>query len=220
MIKTIKLKEIATYDSTGVTLEGFKRINFIFGNNGSGKTTLSEFIRNSGHFPSCSIEWVDGNEMTTCVYNRNFISENFLSDSIKGIFTLGKESVELQTEIAILKETIIKHKEDIKKKITIFEEKERARIVIIDEFREACWRIKSSIDSDFKELIEGFRNSKEKFMQKCLDESSKNLSTPLKTLNEILSIKEDLFNRTVELVEEPTMFEFNMDIEYDPIYSY
>ncbi|MFD1904890.1 AAA family ATPase [Paenibacillus rhizoplanae] len=76
--KTIKLKEIATYDSTGVTLEGFKRINFIFlGIMVLAKTTLSEFIRNSGHFPSCSIEWVDGNEMTTCVYNRNFISENF-----------------------------------------------------------------------------------------------------------------------------------------------
>lgn len=142
MIETIKLKEIATYDTTGVTLEGLKKINFIFGNNGSGKTTLSEFLRNPVDSPSCSIEWLNGNQKSICVYNRNFVSENFLSDSIKGIFTLGKESVELQTEISVLKETILKHKEDIRKKKLIFEEKNTERELVIEDFKQVCWRIK------------------------------------------------------------------------------
>ena len=114
MISKIFLKEVATYDHIGVTLETLKKINFIFGNNGSGKTTLSEVIRNDGLFPSCLIEW-KSKTMTTSVYNRNFVKENFLlGNPIKGIFTLGKDSVETQSKISELREKIDQHDSDIK----------------------------------------------------------------------------------------------------------
>lgn len=36
-----------------------------------------------------------GRELKICVYNRNFVNENFkMGNSIKGIFTLGRESIE------------------------------------------------------------------------------------------------------------------------------
>lgn len=219
MIEKIRLKEIASYNNFGVKLENLKNVNFIFGNNGSGKTTLSEFIRNPVNFPSCSMEW-KGNPMTTCVYNRNFVNENFLSNSIKGIFTLGKESVELQTKIDELKGNIIKHDEEIRKKRILLGEKSHDRAVIVDEFKEKCWRLKKSIDPDFKELIEGYRNSKEKFMQKCIEESKLiNSTTSIRTLEEIKILKEGLYNGKVELVAMPTLINYDNTFESDPIFK-
>ncbi|EGR4189604.1 hypothetical protein DLR60_05155 [Vibrio tarriae] len=39
MIRSLKLADVATYDTTGVHLSNLKKINFIYGANGCGKTT-------------------------------------------------------------------------------------------------------------------------------------------------------------------------------------
>lgn len=78
---------------------------------------------------------------------------------------------------------------------------------------------KKSLDSDFKELIEGYRNSRDKFMQKCLEEESKHMKASLKSLDEIKSLKEGLFNRKVELVEIPFIINYNNNYENDPIFT-
>lgn len=46
MIKSIKLKNCATYPSEGVSIENCQKINFFYGPNGSGKSTISNFLRN------------------------------------------------------------------------------------------------------------------------------------------------------------------------------
>ena len=46
MINNIELKNIATYDGTGTSLNNLKEINFIYGANGSGKTTVSNLMNN------------------------------------------------------------------------------------------------------------------------------------------------------------------------------
>ncbi|MBR8644245.1 AAA family ATPase [[Brevibacterium] frigoritolerans] len=88
----------------------------MYGNNGAGKTTISEVIRKEEDFPSCSIEWKN-EKMATYVYNRNFVNENFhLDNPIKGIFTLGKDSVDHQNQIDVLKVKI----QNIKKLLAIY----------------------------------------------------------------------------------------------------
>lgn len=50
MINKIKVKEIATYDTSGIEVNT-RKINYIFGSNGTGKTTISELLRKPEDFP-------------------------------------------------------------------------------------------------------------------------------------------------------------------------
>ncbi|MCC5801839.1 AAA family ATPase [Rossellomorea vietnamensis] len=218
MISRISLKSVATYDEIGATLDDLKKINFIYGNNGTGKTTITEYIRNPEHFPNCSLEWKD-ESMVTYVYNRNFVNENFrLDNPIKGIFTLGKDSVDLKVTIDDLKEKVRNHQDEIMRIGGIYDEKKREKENVIDEFREKCWEIKKEIDIDFKDLIEGFRNSKDKFMQKCIEESS-NMHNELKTIEEIKHMKESIFDRPAEKVQLIKSIYYDESLENNPIFK-
>ncbi len=55
MLEKIKVKEVASYDSTGIQVN-LSKINYIYGSNGTGKTTLSELLRNSDKpkYASCN----------------------------------------------------------------------------------------------------------------------------------------------------------------------
>ena len=44
VIKSIKLKNCATYPSTGVSIENCQKINFFYGPNGSGKSTMIKLL--------------------------------------------------------------------------------------------------------------------------------------------------------------------------------
>jgi wobble nucleotide-excising tRNase len=212
MIEKIILKNIATYNDEGAILKNLKKINFIYGNNGAGKTSISEVIRNESNFPNCFLEWKN-RKMATYVYNRNFVNENFhQNNTIKGIFTLGKESVELQEQINDLKEKIRKHDDDIGKLDESFKQKSEENNDLVNEFKELCWELKKEVDADFKDLIEGYRNSKDKFMNKCIEESN-NVSRDLKTLEEIKLKKESIYDRPIEKLElyKPIMAEAPLD---------
>lgn len=218
MISRINLKSVATYDEEGATLDDLKKINFIYGNNGTGKTTITEFIRSQENFPNCSIEWKD-KSMVSYVYNRNFVNENFhLDNPIKGIFTLGKDSVDLKAIIDDLKEKINSHQGDIKRLSDRYDEKKREKEVVIDEFREECWEVKREIDTEFKDLIEGFRSSKDKFMNKCIEESG-NMHKELKTIEEIKLKKDSIFDRTVEKVELYKSISYDEILENNSIFK-
>lgn len=71
MIKKIRIKEVATYDSVGIEIN-LKKINYIFGSNGTGKTTISESLRNLTDYSNSSIEWNEHIKHDIFVYNRNF----------------------------------------------------------------------------------------------------------------------------------------------------
>lgn len=44
MITQLVIKNVASYDSTGVDIDTNKKINFFFGYNGSGKSTIARFL--------------------------------------------------------------------------------------------------------------------------------------------------------------------------------
>lgn len=46
MIKSISMKDCATYSMEGCVIENCKKINFFYGPNGSGKSTISNFLYN------------------------------------------------------------------------------------------------------------------------------------------------------------------------------
>jgi wobble nucleotide-excising tRNase len=218
MITKMSIRDVATYDNEGVLIENLKKINFFYGNNGSGKTTITEVIRDEDTYPSCSIGW-RGKKMVSYVYNRNFVKENFrLDNPIKGIFTLGKESVDLKLQMDELKDEIKEHEGGIEKISGLLREKDAEKTTLIDEFKDRCWTIKKELDDEFKDLIEGYRNSKDRFMNKCIEESKK-LDRTLKPIEEIRTKKESIFDRPVEQVENFPLIPYDESFENNPIFT-
>lgn len=109
MIREIKIRNVASYDNAGVTLENLTKVNFIFGGNGSGKTTLSNFLANPSEekYKDCQCEWENADHERIIVYNRKFRETNIANKTnIQGVFTLGQSSAELEKEIKNCKETL------------------------------------------------------------------------------------------------------------------
>lgn len=163
MIKKIQVQKVATFDNLVELLP--KKINFIYGSNGSGKTTISNLIGGYINSEDCL---VDNDNMTkVLVYNRNFVEENF-SQSVKGIFTLGEDSIHAQEELERLR------KENQNKLMTIDTKKETLKGFHEDiesqkkATNEKCWGIQQNIGNSFSEALIGYRNSKQKFFEKCI----------------------------------------------------
>ncbi|WP_068793504.1 AAA family ATPase [Brevibacillus laterosporus] len=167
MIRSIAIKEIATYTDTGVTLNELKTINFLYGTNGSGKTTLSNVVRDTERSPQCQIEW-QSQPLKTLVYNQKFVEENFHQDTnIKGIFTLGRESTEIKNLIIEKKKLDDKFHGEIINLRGNLKIKEEEKNAIENEFIEECWDLKRKYDEVFAEAFTGVRNNKLNFMKRC-----------------------------------------------------
>lgn len=182
MLKKISIRNVATYNESGIDIDNFNKINFIYGSNGSGKTTISKFIDdcNKEKYKDCKIEWSDNIEIKSLVYNKEFRDKNFGKSDIAGIFTLGqatKEEIEkIQDKKAKLTE--IKN-EAVKKKKTIEKQKEKLQNHE-NNFKECIWKdIFKKNEFIFKEAFKGFMN-KQKFKDKIVNIYKKNNDTALK----------------------------------------
>lgn len=173
MIEKICIKNIATYDKiVAVNIENLKEINFFYGANGSGKTTISKVIANVSSFSDCSIQWKDNLLLKPYVYNRDFIHQNFnVSNELKGIFTLGKDSVETTKLIDEKK----KEEEKIQNEITGLKNnlasKDEEKNKIETEFEGHCWNSKRKYDEIFLQAFDGgIRGSGYAFANRCKKE--------------------------------------------------
>ena len=65
MIKSIKMKNCATYNSDGIVIDNCKKVNFFYGANGSGKSTIGNFLQNQTDtkYSNCEIEWIGDNPL-------------------------------------------------------------------------------------------------------------------------------------------------------------
>ena len=115
MIERLVIKNVASYDSTGVDINTNKKINFFFGYNGSGKSTIARFLHDvtlpatekALEFSDCSQTGFDPATQTILVYNEDFRNENFISkDEQRGIFSLNKTNDEVDKQITILNDEI------------------------------------------------------------------------------------------------------------------
>lgn len=96
MIRTITIKNTATFNETGIEVPKFKKVNFFYGANGSGKTTISNFIYEptNARFLNCQLNWLNDIELKSLVYNKEFRDRNFGKGTIDGVFTLGQATKE------------------------------------------------------------------------------------------------------------------------------
>src|SRR5665647_3349767 len=131
--------------------------NYIYGANGTGKTTISRLIADQGPFPFCSVDWTDGAPLDALVYNTDYVEANFnLSDGLKGVFTLGEDSVEAKRKIGEANA----HLEKLKGEVAALRSTlsgpdgqggKLAELTRIDSrFAETCWRQKQKHDGTLK----------------------------------------------------------------------
>lgn len=170
MIKTIKLKNCATYLSEGTSIENCQKINFFYGPNGSGKSTISNFLQDPTDllYRECIIEWENDTAVDIMVYNRRFRERNF-KENIAGVFTLGQATIEDIRVLEEMKEQRAKKNEDYTTRGNTLQKKLQEEIAYKATFRDTVWeRILKPNEADFQEAFSGFRNNKERFRDEVL----------------------------------------------------
>jgi len=221
MIEKIQIKDVASYDSSGIEIN-LKKINYIFGSNGTGKTTISEFLRNRSDqkFSSCKIDWETARNNTEIfVYNRYFVQENFnVKNEIKGIFTLGKESADKLAEIEEKMKLIKKHEEKIDNLNNNIKGRTEEIESLKNEFTNQCWELKLKYDENFSEAFTGLRNSKKNFMLRCLEEAQKNASE-LYSFEELVKRVESIFQGTKEKIDLLPNIAYDHTVEENLIFQ-
>lgn len=223
MIEKLTIKDVASYDKTGIEMN-LNIVNYIYGSNGTGKTTISEFLRNSNkeekQYSSCNIKWKQENSnLDVFVYNKNFVEENFnINNEIKGIFTLGKESTDLLKKIKEKDEKITQHNDQIYNLENKIYEKEQELGNLQNRFMNDCWQLKLKYDSEFSEAFTGLRNNKKKFMDRFLDEVKTNKNTLYK-YDELRNRIEKIFRSTGEKIERIQDIYYDSSIEVHPIFK-
>lgn len=193
MIRSIKMKNCATYPSVGALIENCQKINFFYGPNGSGKSTISNYLQSPTdlQYRECEIEWENGAAVDVVVYNREFRVKNF-KENIAGVFTLGQATIEDIQALEKMKEQRTQKNEDYTTRGDTLKKKIQDEIDFKATFRDTVWeRILKPNEIEFQEAFSGFRNNKERFRDEVLrrfqlshssNESRDNLLSRAKTL--------------------------------------
>jgi wobble nucleotide-excising tRNase len=216
MIKSVDIKNVATYNNQGIQLTDLKKINFIYGANGSGKTTISNFIYDNADlkFSDCAISWQNELPLNVLVYNKEFRERNFGKGKLNGVFTLGEATAE---QIKVIEEKsdelkIIKA-EGIKKKETL-ETQKQTKETLENEFKEVTWtKVYKKYEPYFKEAFKGTLQ-KEPFKNKLLQESKSNTAT-LETLEYLKEKAKTIFGEQPQRIELISQISFKRVLEIE-----
>lgn len=102
MIKSITIRDVASYDHEGATFDNLQKVNIIYGGNGTGKTTLGRLLTDgvdSLRYENCRIDWCgEHDNWQVLTYNQDFRKEN-LKEYLPGLFTLGDDWVQSEDEL-------------------------------------------------------------------------------------------------------------------------
>lgn len=215
MIKSINIKDIATYSSVGIEIKDLKKINFFYGTNGCGKTTISNYLQDleAPKYQACSIVWENDIPEHLLVYNKTFREKN-LGENIKGIFTLGeatKEEIEniakKQIDLSQLKEAGATKNETLRKLNHNKDDLET-------DFKERIWiKAYKKYESVFKEAFRGTMQ-KETFKNKIISEFHNNTS-PLYSYDDLNEKAKIVLNEVPQALTEIPNINFDKLVEIE-----
>ena len=222
MIENITIKDIATYDNSGILISDLKKVNFIYGANGCGKTTISNFLFNNSDekFSNCSLAWQSDIPLNTLVYNKEFRERNFGKGKLSGVFTLGEATAEQIKAIADKTEELKVLKSDGVKKRETQASQILKKETLENDFKETTWtKVYKKYEPTFKEAFTGTLQ-KESFKNKLLQEFGTNTAT-LETLANLKEKAKTIFGEVPETITRinPIDFERIVEIENNEIWK-
>lgn len=186
MIKKIVIKDVATFNKEGISIDNLKKVNFIYGGNACGKTTISRVLscRDIQHvYPQCEVEW-EGIPLQVVTYNNDFRNDNFREAEIPGVFTLGHASVEAIEDIEKLREERDKYSRRIDLAVGNITDR-NAEIDELKNFRkEQLWKGVFKKNEEFKQCLKGFLY-KNTFETKILEVTRAGLPSLLPDLEDL-----------------------------------
>lgn len=222
MIESINIKQVASYDDTGIQITGLKKVNFIYGANGCGKTTISNFLLDpaKNKFNDCNSSWKNETPIKTLVYNKEFRIRNFGKGNLEGIFTLGQATTE---QVAII-ESKTEQLKQIKKEgegfKTALDKLKESKTKIEEDFRESTWSdVYKKYEVVFNEAFDKLKR-KDTFREKILSEFTENIAT-LRAFEDLKESAKTIFGEVpVEISEIPKVsFDRINEIISDPIWK-
>lgn len=181
MIESIQIASEASYDATGSQLSKLAELNFVFGTNGTGKSTIARVIAEDSNYPTCKVTWKNSNKLQTLVYNQDFVDKNFTQlQELRGVFTLGEQDTETLGKIQAARLDLTLLNEKIQKLQQTSGEVDGSAgkygdlAALENQIKETCWLQKQKHDPKLQEALKGFRDNKEKFKSKVLQEATSN----------------------------------------------
>ncbi len=163
MLTKIVLNNIATY-KTETIIDNLKAVNFFYGANGTGKSTIASYLNNPNDtlYSNCRYEPTPISDKTY-VFNKKFVFDNFENtNSIKPIYRLGKENIEINNEINRL-ENIKKDRENLQETAgTNLTTKRNEQETKETEFTNFCWEQSKTVKKDFPEAFTGYKQDNKK----------------------------------------------------------
>ena len=221
MIKTINMKNCASYNHEGISICNCNRVNYIYGHNGSGKSTISNYLQTPSldKFCDCSIEWELGTETDILVYNKQFRQKNL--QSMPGVFTLGEATTEQMKHLEDLKVTIEKRRNALLAIKSVIQEKENDKERLYLLFEKNAWDVILKKNEDvFLNAFTGLRGKKALFAQKVLETYKKKPKTEL-SREELIETSKTLFLKKPELLSEVVIPDNALlyEIESNPIWG-
>lgn len=218
MIEKIHMRNVASYDDTGVELDKLNKINFIYGTNGTGKSTLSNFLNDSTEerFNHCTKHWKNEIALSILVYNKRFREDNFGKEgNINGVFTLGKATKEEKDAIDKKKIEVTEAQAQYLTKKSSFDNLSKEQQSKRDHFRDnKSWTgIYKKHETNFKEAFKGYQK-KETFRDQLLKEYAENKGE-LFTFKELQEKAETVFGKKPEKLRKITELEFERILEIE-----
>lgn len=207
---------MASYDSHGVNFDNLDLLNFIYGNNGCGKSTLTKVLSSPEQFEDSYVAF-SNSDYKMLVYNKEFITNNFnQNNEIPGIFTLGKDAIEIQRKIKELQDKRnLQQIKQIPLESAVAQELAKQEKLESD-FIERAWAIKIKYDHEFSQVLRGVRNSKRNFKD-ALVQKMPMISEPVDDITSLVKEIEKLFNANPQKVEEINPYDIHniCNIEYN-----
>lgn len=204
MIESITISKTASYGSSPSVLNGLSKFNYVYGANGSGKTTISRIIKDESAHTDCHLSWSSADRLETLVYNQDFVENNFnQSNNLKGVFTLGENSVNTEQQIKEAKDELDRIDGKINGLNTQLGSiepqtgKQGELAELETTFKDHCFAAKRTHDLAFKDAFTGYRNDAEKFKAKILEEEVNN-NAVLLTLEELKRKAKSIFGEAPE----------------------
>lgn len=222
MLKSIEVKNVATYSPEGSNLEDLQPINFIYGANGSGKTTISNYLTqlDEPKYTDCKLIWEHNQPLKAHVYNKDFREQNFFKADIPGVFTLGKASAEQLQKL--------KEKQEEIKELRKQASEERRRLAGFDNqlkleserFRETAWELFfKKLKPSFSDAFKGC-STKEPFKNRLLQEYKSN-KAELHSQEALEKQAVTLFGEVPNRIEPLAFFKVKrlLEIEESPVWQ-